>query len=100
MAGHQVTDPRIVSHVEKLEGKRKNFRVLEQVDAPTLRGIAAALRDHGFDAYSQKLDEVARRVATTCAEARALVEQLSTLTDPRLEQTDPRILPPPKHGQP
>ncbi|MCR9162874.1 MAG: hypothetical protein ACE37F_14240 [Nannocystaceae bacterium] len=97
MAGDPMTDPRIVAAVESLEGEREGLRVLAQVDAPTMRGIAAALRDHGFDAYSRVLDDVARRIASSCSKTRRVVEQLSTLTDPRLEQTDPRI-PPPDRG--
>ena len=89
-------DERTTSTIEQLEGQRDALCQVAQVFVPQLRGIAAAIRDHGFDAYAGHVEDLARRIAATTDDTRLLIEQLSTLTDPRLEHTDPRVpLPPP-----
>lgn len=91
-------DDRSTSAIGELEDQREPLIDVERVCAPILFGIACALRDQGFDHYASQIDDIAKRAAATCKATRLLVEQLSTLTDPRLEQTEPRIPAPPKGG--
>lgn len=91
-------DARILKTIEQLEGKRDQLHRLGAVLSPTIRGIAAVLRGEGLDDYASRLDEYARQATQTCGETRQLIEQLSALTDARLEQTEPRIPAPPSRG--
>jgi len=87
-------DDRVTDALEQLEGQREPLRLAEQMVAAKMLGIAAALRDYGFDHYAHGLCELAEQVASTSKKTRLLLEQLSTLTDPRLDHTEPRLPPP------
>ncbi len=84
-------DERTTDALEQLEGQREPLRQVEQVLAAQMLGIAAALRHHGFDHYAGRLEQLANQTADTSRQTRLLVEQLSTLTDPRLDHTEPRL---------
>lgn len=97
MAGHAKVkrDKRHAAVVDGIVQQREPLRRVETVYAPTLRGVSAVLRGEGLDEYARRLDEMAQQIASICRDTRLLVEQLDTLTDPRLEDTDPRFPAPP-----
>lgn len=92
------SDKRLGATVDALVQQRDPMLEVEKVLSPTMRGIAAVLRANGLDEYARHIDDLARRIARSCRDTRLLLEQLDTLTDPRLEQTEPRIPAPPNGG--
>lgn len=91
-------DPRLASIIEQLDAQCEDLFKVERVSAPMMLGTAHSLKSQGFDEYATQIRKIALFVAGVASRTRGLLEQLDTLTDPRLEHTDPRIPPPPDHG--
>ena len=91
------SDKRKSAVIDGLVQQHEPLRLVEKAYVPPLRALAAVLRDEGRDAYARRVEELVK-IANTSKATRLLIEQLDTFTDPRLEQTEPRIPAPSKGG--